>query len=243
MVKIPPGTFLMGSPASEVDREEDEKQHQVTISEGFWMGRYEVTQAEYVQVMGTNPSHFKGTNLPVDSVSWYNAVKYCTQLTARERKAGRLPAGHEFRLPTEAQWEYACRAGTKTATPFGGSLNSSQANFCGDYPYPDGGQKGPYLKETKAVRQYRTNAFGLYDMQGNVWEWCSDYLDPYPGGAMIDPMGPRWGDFRVIRGGGWESAGQLCRSASRSGGFPSIGTDSMGFRVVLVRVQSGTSGK
>ena len=236
MVKIPPGTFMMGSPASEADRRDGKTQHKVTISQGFWMGQHEVTQAEYEQVMGTNPSHFKGGNLPVESVSWDEATEYCTRLTARERTAGRLPQGHEYRLPTEAQWEYACRAGTTTATSFGNSLSSSQANFNGNYPYQNG-SKGPYLEKTTPAGQYSANAFGLYDMHGNVWEWCADYYGDYPSGPVTDPTGPPSGDDRVNRGGSWYSLGQDCRSAFRGGNSPGLRSGILGFRVVLVRAQ------
>ena len=236
MVKIPPGTFTMGSPASEANRGSDEVPHLVEISKEFYIGQHEVTQAEYEQVMGTNTSHFKGGNLPMENVSWVEANEYCTRLTARERTAGRLRLGHEYRLPTEAQWEYACRAGTTTATAFGRSLSSVQANFNGENPYQNG-SKGPALRKTTPVGKYGTNAFGLYDMHGNVWEWCADYFGKYPKGSLKDPTGPEKGELRVNRGGGWDSLGENCRSARRDGNRPNDRLNDLGFRVVLVRVK------
>jgi hypothetical protein len=169
MVWIPPGTFTMGSPANEPGGDGTERpQTVVTLTKGFWLGRYEVRQREYVALVGSNPSEDPADlGRPVESVSWNDAVAYCAKLTARERSAGRLPAGHEYRLPTEAQWEYACRAGTTTATAFGNSLSSTQANFDGSYPYSEGAY-GPYLGRTTKVGSYSPNAWGLYDMHGNV---------------------------------------------------------------------------
>jgi formylglycine-generating enzyme required for sulfatase activity len=238
MVWIPPGTFTMGSPASEPDRHSDEgPQTVVTLSRGFFLGKYEVTQREYLDVMGTNPSYFTGDlDRPVEQVTWYEAVEYCNRLTARERAAGRLPAGYEYRLPTEAQWEYACRAGTTTATAFGDSLSSTQANFDGNYPY-NGGARGPYLGRTTKVGSYSPNAWGLYDMHGNVWEWCADwYSVSYPGGRVTDPRGPTLGSLRVCRGSSWFAHGRYCRSAYRYGSLPSYWDRNQGFRVALVPV-------
>ena len=238
LVWIPAGTFLMGSPPSEPDREEDEgPQTIVTISRGFWLGKYEVTQREYQAVMGNNPSYFQGDlDLPAETVSWDDAASYCGKLTARERAAGRLPAGYEYGLPTEAQWEYACRAGTTTATAFGNSLSSTQANYDGNWPY-NGGAKGPYVQGTTKVGSYAPNAWGLYDMHGNVWEWCLDwYAGPYPGGSVTDPKWLASGWDPVIRGGGWGASGQLCRSAFRLRGALHFRGSILGFRAALVQV-------
>ncbi len=177
LVWIPCGTFTMGSPASEPARYAYEgPQTRVTISQGFWMGKHEVTQAEYQSVMGDNPSHFQGANLPVENVSWHDAVAYCAALTARERSAGRLPAGYSYRLPTEAEWEYACRAGTTTAFHYGNELRSGMANFYGYYEYPPCGSStwycpnpgGTYLGRTTSVGSYAPNVWGLYDKHGNA---------------------------------------------------------------------------
>jgi formylglycine-generating enzyme required for sulfatase activity len=244
MVWIPPGTFTMGSPAREPGRLPDEgPQMQVTLTDGYWMGKHEVTQREFLAVMGSNPSYFQPPNLrddpdrPVDSVDWHDAVSYCEKLTQQEGAAGRLPAGYEYQLPTEAQWEYACRAGTTTATAFGNSLSSRQANFSGTFPY-NGGAIGPSLGRTTTVGSYPPNAWGLYDMHGNVWEWCADWMSAsYPGGSVTDPMGASSGSLRVNRGGSWNFEGGSCRSARRGWTDPSGRGRGLGFRVALVRVR------
>jgi formylglycine-generating enzyme required for sulfatase activity len=239
MVWIAPGTFTMGSPASEPDRSSDEGPLTVvTISRGFFLGNREVTQREYMGVMGGNPSYFTGDlDRPVEQVSWNDALSYCEKLTQQERTAGRLPEGYEYRLPTEAQWEYACRAGTTTATAYGNSLSSAQANFIGEYPY-NGGAAGPRLGQTAKVGSYTPNAWGLYDMHGNVWEWCADwYSGSYSGGSVTDPGGPSSGSRRVVRGGGWLNFfGRDCRSANRGGNDPSFWSFEGGFRTALVAV-------
>ena len=240
MVWIPPGTFTMGSPPSERGRFYHEgPQTVVTISKGFWLGKYEVTQREYVAVMGTNPSYFTGDlDRPVEQVTWYDAVEYCNRLTARERAAGRLPAGYEYRLPTEAQWEYACRAGTTTRFSFGDALECD--DLCGACSIADRymwwcGNNTPY--GTKRVGQKLPNAWGLYDMHGNVWEWCEDwYSDRLPGGSVTDPTGPSLGSYRVFRGGSWSYNGQYCRSAVRDYDWPDGTSSGLGFRAALVAV-------
>jgi formylglycine-generating enzyme required for sulfatase activity len=246
MVFIQAGTFTMGSPQTEPARDIDEgPQTAVTISRGFWIGRYEVTQAEYLDVMGNNPSFFTGDlNWPVERVSWTDATDYCAQLSARERLAGRLPVGYEYRLPTEAEWEYTCRAGTTTAFHYGNELRSGMSNFDGQYEYPScGGEpyycynpSGIYLERTTVVGSYAPNTWGLYDMHGNVWEWCLDWYGPYSGGSVTDPAGPASGSARVFRGGGWNGYGYVCRSAYRSGDLPGNRYLNFGFRVALVAV-------
>ncbi len=234
LVWIPAGTFTMGSPSTEQDRYGNEgPQTQVTLSTGFWISKYETTQEEYVRVMGTNPSTFRGDNSrPVETLSWVDATNYCAKLTLSESAAGRLPSGCAYRLPTEAEWEYACRAGTTTATAYGNSLSSTQANFNGNYPY-GGAAKGPYLAVTTKVGSYSANAWGLYDMHGNVYEWCLDWYGDYRGGIVTDPRGPTTGSSRVFRGGGWSDDSRGCRSAYRNGLWPDSGDDYIGFRPVL----------
>ena len=235
LVWIQPGSFLMGSPSTEKDRRADEgPQTQVVISTGFWMSKHETTQAEYLAVVGNNPSHFTGDlQRPVEQVSWEDATNYCAKLTLRERGAGRLPAGYAYRLPTEAEWEYACRAGTTTATAFGNSLGSDQANFTGSYPY-GGATKGPNLKTTNKIGSYGPNAWGSYDMHGNVWEWCLNwYAGALPGVIVTDPQGPSKASYRPLRGGGWLSYGWDCRSATRFILLPDNSGDDTGFRPVL----------
>ena len=226
------GTFTMGSQGSQVG---EGPQTQVTLSHGFWMSKYETTQEEYLAVIGHNPSYFTADlKCPVEQVSWNDATNYCVLLTIQDWFVGQLPAGYVYRLPTEAEWEYACRAGTTTATAFGDSLSSTQANFRGDYPY-GGAAKGPYLRSTAPVGSYAPNAWGLYDMHGNVWEWCSDwnYPDDYPGGSVTDPQGPTTGLWRVNRGGAYYDWGEGCLSTSRDSNGPGGWTPSLGFRPVL----------
>jgi formylglycine-generating enzyme required for sulfatase activity len=238
LVWIEPGTFTMGSPSTELDSADGERpQTVVTLNNGFWMGKYEVTQEEYQAVMGKNPSFFTGDpKRPVEQVTWIDATNYCAKLTDRERLENRLPAGYVYRLPTEAEWEYACRAGTTTPIGIGDgiSLSSTQANFDGRYPY-GGAAQGPDLQQTTAVGSYATsaNAWGLYDMHGNVFEWCLDWNGAYPGGNVIDWRQTSAGSFRVLRGGSWEGRGKYCRSAFRYFHLPDDPISDYGFRVVL----------
>ena len=223
LVLIPAGEFMMGSPASEAKRQKDETQHRVRITKPFYMGKYEVTQAQHQAVMGANPSKFKGASNPVEMVSWNNATEFCRKLSQR--------TGQQVRLPTEAEWEYACRAGTTTPFHYGNSLSSTQANFNGRYPY-GGAAKGDYRGKTMPVGSFQPNAWSLYDMHGNVWEWCADWYENY-GGAATDPTGPANGGYRVLRGGGWNNNGYSCRSASRYWNDPSNRNLNYGFRVVV----------
>jgi formylglycine-generating enzyme required for sulfatase activity len=222
----------MGSPASEQDRAGNEgPQTQVMISKAFLIGKYEVTQREYLKLMGYNPSQFTGDlDRPVDMVDWDNAMSYCEKLTAQERAAGRLPAGWEYRLPTEAQWEYACRAGT-----------TSRFNFGNDPFYFELGTYAWYSdnsgKITHPVGTRSPNSWGLYDMYGNVWEWCSDlYTDSLPGGSVTNPQGPSSGSNRVVRGGRFDYGPHWCRSAARYGLHPDSRYEVIGFRVAIVYV-------
>ena len=221
---IPAGIFMMGSPESEAERSDDETQHQVTISKPYYLGKYPVTQAQWQQVMGNNPSHFKGDKLrPVEKVSWDDAQAFCRKL----KEITQAPFG----IPTESQWEYACRAGTNTPFHFGSELNGRQANCHGTRPYGTDSE-GPYLEKTTMVGKYQANAWGLYDMHGNVWEWCSDWYGDYPTGSVTDPIGPATGSIRVLRGGSWYRDAVDCRSAYRSGSDPSF-RRYLGFRVAL----------
>lgn len=212
---IPPGTFRMGSPTNEIDREHNEgPQTAVTISRGFWMGKYEVTQGEYLAVTGTNPSSFTGdTNRPVDSVSWFNATNYCGKLTLRERAAGRISTNSMYRLATEAEWEYACRAWTSTRFSYGDDPGYTNLMNYGWYTNNSGSM-------THLVGQKLANPWGLYDMHGNLAAWCQDWYGPYSGRVAMDPQGPPTGAARAGRGGLWLRPGNLCRSARCAGNPP-----------------------
>jgi formylglycine-generating enzyme required for sulfatase activity len=230
---IPPGTFTMGSPAMDLDRADDEgPQTAVTLTEGFWMGKYEVTQGEYRAVVADNPSRFRDPNRPVEQVTWSDATNYCATLTAQERSAGRLPAGWAYRLPTEAEWEYAARAGTTTTLSYGNDSRYKQLEKYAWYYANSGGTTHP-------VGQKRPNPWGLYDMSGNVWEWCWDWFGTYLGGSLSDPTGPGSGSDRVLRGGGWLVVEQGCRSAFRVRNSPGLRNSYTGFRAVLAL---GTNG-
>ena len=239
---IPAGTFMMGSPDSEVygGAASGENQHAVTLTMGFYMGKFLVRQEEYLSVIGNNPSCFKGgTNLPVETVTWYDATHYCAQFTQQEQLAGRLPEGWGYRLPTEAEWEYACRAGTTTAFYFGSVIRDGMANFDSYWEYDaaigDIFQPIPveYVGQTTPVGTYEANPWGLYDMCGNVFEWCLDWYDTYPTGSASDPVGPVNGYSRVLRGGVWDVGGRNCRSAARDYKWPGDKSDYVGFRMVL----------
>lgn len=224
-VWIPPGTFTMGSPKTEVNRGVDEVEHPVTLTRGFWLLDHEVTQSEYLVVMGSNPSMNRGdSNLPVDMVQWTDAMEYCRRLTERERAAGRISSQEAYRLPTEAEWEYAARAGT--TGPRHGELTSI------------GWWKGNTSGEgTRPVKQKLPNAWGLHDMIGNVGEWCADWYAPYPSGPATDPTGAVSGDSRVYRGGGWHSDDFVNRSATRGRATPDSRYFSVGFRPALSEVR------
>jgi uncharacterized protein (TIGR02996 family) len=232
---IPAGSFLMGSPPDEEERHDDEAQHQTTLSRPYYLGIYPATQTEYQAVIGSNPANFRRQRpgrraYPVEHVSWTDAVAYCEKLTAlpEERAAGRV-----YRLPTEAEWEWACRAGTTTAFHFGSSASSRQACFDGNAPY-GGAAKGPVPRKTRAVGSYPPNAWGLYDMHGNVANWCADWDGEFPAEVLLDPVITTPGTYRCVRGGAWSFLGRYCRAAYRNHSTPSNRTHFCGFRVLLV---------
>jgi len=252
-VRIPAGKFLMGSAETDDGVRDDElPQHPVQISKPFYMGVYEVTQREFEGLMDSNPSSFSRagllkdapddlncSTLPVDNVTWFAAAEFCRRLSnlSAEKEAGRV-----YRLPTEAEWEYACRAGTKSIFYFGDSLASTQANFNGNHPFGEA-ENGPFLNRTATVGSYKPNAFGLYDMHGNLHEWCMDRFDRdyYRDSPKVDPQGSRSGSYRVIRGGDWYSDGRDCRSVFRYADVPEGRFYALGMRVVCELTSEGAT--
>jgi len=212
MVLIPAGKFVMGSPASEKGRYDNETQHEVTLTKPFYMGKYEVTQEQWEAVMGDNPSYTVGAKLPVTDVSWNDCKKFIKKLNG-------ITKG-KYRLPTEAEWEYACRAGTSTAYSFGAKITPKDANY-------DDSKLGKPVE----VGSYKPNAFGLYDMHGNVWEWCEDRYAKYLAGAVMDPKGPAKGECRVLRGGSFNFVESNARSSDRLVGTPTYRGNDYGFRL------------
>ena len=240
MVKCPAGTFVMGSlagPLGELGRSNgdvfnDETQHNVTISNDFYIGKFPVTQAQYMAVMGKNPSKFQDDNNPVERVSWFMAKEFCDKLN-EVTESTRL-AGYRFDLPTEAQWEYACRAGTTTALNSGKNITTTEEKVnC-----PNLDEVGWYESNSDGKAQpvglKKPNAWGIYDMHGNVWEWCEDWWGDYDLINLTDPIGPASGSIRVCRGGSWCYAPKVCRSAYRNGDIPERTYYDFGFRIVLV---------
>jgi len=249
--KIAPGKFMMGAPETESGSRIDERPvHQVEITRPFWLGVYEVTQAEYLKVTGANPSFFSADGdgrakvqsldsgkLPVEQVSWEDAIAFCEKLSAlpEEKAAGRV-----YRLPTEAEWQYACRAGTVTPFHFGDAMGSADANINGNFPY-GGAPRGVFLGRTAPVGSYRPNAFGLYDMHGNVAELTADrygrkYFEESP---AVDPKGPENGNDRVVLGGSWGTDASRCRSAFRRSNATSGKAYYFGFRVACDVAEAG----
>ena len=216
-VLIPAGSFTIGSPADEPGRNDDERQHPVTISKPFCLQTTEVTQKYWTQVTGSNPSCFKdcGNDCPVETVSWNDAQEFI-------KKLNQMESGAKYRLPTEAEWEYACRAGSKGRFCFG----DEEAKL-GEYVW-NGGNSG---SKTHPVGKKKPNALGLYDMHGNVWEWCQDWYGDYPTSQVTDPTGPKAGENRVLRGGSWSNDAKYVRSASRNRYGPDYRNYGAGFRV------------
>lgn len=250
LVLINGGTFQMGSPESEMQRETDETQHEVTVSD-FYIGRYEVTQEQYEKVMGDNPSNFSGENLPVENVTWYDAIEYCNRLSEQE---GLTPvytvdgenvswdrSANGYRLPTEAEWEYAARAGITTPFNTETSISDEEANYYGHYPYgieenyfsQDNleTEPGQYRQTTVEVNSFSPNNWGLYNIHGNVAEWCFDYYGAYDLENTDNPSGPTTGTLRVNRGGGWNDYAKHLRSAYRASTTPNQGMSNIGFRI------------
>ncbi|MFL2914391.1 MAG: SUMF1/EgtB/PvdO family nonheme iron enzyme [Opitutales bacterium] len=228
MIWVPEGNFTMGSPLDETGRSTSETEHNVTLTKGFYLGKYEVTQAQYEAVMTGNSDWLSATpsnwpnnpNRPVEKVSWDDVQIFLSRLNASEQVAGRLPSGWKYVLPTEAEWEYACRAGTTTAYSWGATIATSNANY-----------SSSGLSQTTDVGQYAANPWGFFDMHGNVYEWTADWYAVYSSGAKTDPTGPASGSYRVFRGGRWNSPGTNLRSAKRYTSTPSQRNDSFGFRV------------
>ena len=226
LIWVDPGSFLMGSSVTEVDRDEAEgPRTRVTLTYGFWLGRTEITQAQFEAMTGENPSAFKevGKDAPVEHVSWIMAMAYCEQLTEREREAGRLPDGYAYTLPTEAEWEYVYRAGTT-------------GEYVGS-PEVMGWIESNSEGTTHPVAEKQPSSWGFYDMTGNVLEWCYDWYGRYPGGEVVDPTGPRRGHYRIARGGCWRMNGEVARAAARAGGSAARIDYTLGFRVALHRVR------
>jgi formylglycine-generating enzyme required for sulfatase activity len=220
LVRIPPGTFVMGSPEGESGRGADETRHRVTITHGFWLGATEVTQLQWNRIMGTNPSRFEGcAQCPVENVTWLDVQAFLEKLNTAQ--------GGGFRLPTEAEWEYACRTGER---PDAGRLDDEHANFDARYPVR-GGRPGRYLGHPVAVASFPEDRYGLYDMHGNVWEWCADGYAPYPEGDAVDPKGPDAAPKKVIRGGSWYFDAASCRCSARYSHDPKDRGFSVGFRI------------
>ncbi len=227
MIAIPGDTFTMGSPDSELEIDHDESpQHRVTVP-SFYLAKYPITQAQYQAIMGQNPSYFQGSDLPVERVFWNDAVEFCQKLAQK--------TGQAYRLPSEAEWEYACRAGTTTPFYFGETITTDLANYDGNYTYGNG-PKGQYRQKTTPVDNFPPNAFGLYDMHGNVWEWCQDVWHENYHNAPTD--GSAWetggnSNLRVRRGGSWRYIPWDCRSGRRSRHALVFRRINCGFRVAV----------
>ena len=242
---VPAGTFTMGSPTNELLRSVTETQHVVTLTKSLYVGKYPVTQGSYLALMNTNPSYYTpangftaDSNRPVEQVAWSDATNYCAKLTQQERAAGRILTNWLYRLPTVAVWEFSCRAGTTTPFYTGTNLLSGMANFNVQYEYVGGmgltnSSGGVFLNRPTTVGSYAPNARGLYDLAGNVWEWCADWSGSYSTNSVTDPAGPATGTARIFRGGAFNATGADCRSARRNSTAPGTAVNTIGFRTVL----------
>jgi uncharacterized protein (TIGR02996 family) len=218
---IPAGMFLMGSPKTEKGRSEGETQHWVTLTKGLYLGVHPVTQACWRVVMGSDPRHSQGDDLPVQQVSWDDCQEFLQKLSEQD--------GQSYRLPTEAEWEYACRAGTTTPFSFGKTITTDEVNYNGNFPYGEG-EKSLNRGKTTPVGSFPANAFGLHDTHGNLWEWCKDWVAEYPAGDAVDPQGPPEGEIRVLRGGSFLNQAMDVRSAGRLKTVPTNRGTGVGFR-------------
>lgn len=222
-IRIHAGAFVMGTPEGEPERQSDEIRHSVRITRDFYMSETEVTQAQWLRVMGKNPSHFQNCgDCPVETVNYYDIRSFIDRLS---------DGGSTFRLPTEGEWEYACRAGTQTPFATGENLTTHQANYDGRFPY-DHFPRGLFRGKTSMVRAFPANPWGLYDMEGNVWEWCEDWYAPYPRNEVVDPSGATAGQRKVIRGGSWYFAADSARCGLRYTHRPQDSGFSLGFRLI-----------
>jgi len=221
---IKPGVFKMGSPADEPLRGDDERRREVRLTRPYYMGIYPVTQRQYTEVTDTNPSTFRGLDRPVENVAWHDARAFCQRLSQA--------TGKRVRLPTEAEWEFACRSGTETPFNTGSSISAAMANYNATTTYLRG-PEGEFRARTMDVGCFEPNAWGLHDMHGNVQEWCQDWYGPYPADAATDPAGPEEGDRRVLRGGHWRHPPERLRSANREASPPESASRMIGFRVVV----------
>ena len=226
-ILIPPGSYKMGILSDYLKTQPPPEHHLVTLTKPFYMQTTEVTQGQWREIMGQNPSFFKacGNDCPVEQVSWNEVQLFIKRLNETE-------GSNKYRLPSEAEWEYACRAGTQTPFAFGKCLTIKEANYNGEHPFADC-EKGLYLQRPISAMSFHLNPWGLTGMHGNVWEWCGDWLRRYPSGPVTDPQGPSSGELRVIRGGGWNSYAKACSSGNRTGNKPHQRFANLGFRLVM----------
>ena len=232
LLRVKAGEFEMGSAEREVGRDHDELQYRVKLRD-YWLGQTEVTQAQWVAVMANNPSERLRSDNPVENVDWNDAMDFCRKLTVREEQAGRLPMGYKYSLPTEAQWEFACRAGGEGAFNSGNDQDASQANFNGNFPCGKN-LSGANWARALPVGRCQPNTWGFFDMHGNVFEWCRDWYGSYSDAPVRNPQGPKQGSLRVYRGGSWIGLAWHCRSANRFRWSAENSLNDLGFRLALV---------